>query len=125
MFEHRVTLEHHAAMFIRLSRQWLAVEQDLSACRLFLTEQQPQERGLAATRCTDHRTKFAFGNGQVKPFEHDLVAVFLPYVADFDHRAPPPYQGKIPCVRRLSASSISHASSVIHMTQGRITSIAR
>src|SRR5471032_452642 len=125
MFKYRVALEHHAAMFIRLGGQGLAVEQDLAACRLFLAEQKAQERGLAATGRPYHRTEFAFGDAQVQPLQYDLVAVFLPYVAYFDHRAPPPYQGNIHCVRRLSASSISHASSVIHITYGRITSIAR
>src|SRR5476649_16143 len=125
MFKYRVALEHHATMFIRLGRQGFAVEQDLAARRLFLTQQQAQERGLAATGRPDHRTEFAFGNAQVEPLKYDLIAVFLPYVAYFDHRAPPPYHGNIHCVRRLSASSINHASSVIHITYGRITSIAR
>ena len=57
--------------------------------------------------------------------EHDLIAILFPQVADLDHARPPLYQGKAHCVRRRSAASINHASSVIHATYGRITSIAR
>ena len=79
--EHRIALEHDAAVGPRLVRQRRAVEEDVAARRPLLSEDQPQERALAASRGADHRDEGAGRDLEIDALEHDLVAVFDPHVA--------------------------------------------
>ena len=126
--EHRVLLKHDAAVRPRLIRQRLAVEQHLAARRPLLAEQDPQERGLAAARRADDRDELAGLDVQADVLEHDLTAVLLPKPAHLQraHRAAPaPYHGNTTRLISRSARSSANASSVIHATYGRMTSMSR
>ncbi len=89
--EHRVALEHDAAVRPRLVRQRRAVEQHRAAGRPLLPEHHAQERALAAARRADDGDEGAGRDLDIDALEHDLVAVFDPHVADRDraHRRRP------------------------------------
>jgi hypothetical protein len=84
MGKHRIALKHDAAVGPGLGRQRHAVEQDLSAGRRLLAEDQPQERAFSRARRPDHRQKRAGRDLEVDALEHDLVAVLDPDVAHRD-----------------------------------------
>ncbi len=123
----RVALEHNTAIRIRLGTDGLAVDQDLSAGRLLHADEHLQERRLAAPGGANDGHELVFGDLQSQVFQHYLRAVFLPDIADRDsgHQRSGSAQRKARARSIRSARSDSTASSVIHTTYGRITSIAR
>ena len=90
MREHRIALEHDAAVRPRLVRHRHAIEQQRPARRPLLSEHHAQERALAAARRTDDRDEGAGRDLDIDPLQHDLVAVFDPHVPHRDrtHRRP-------------------------------------
>jgi hypothetical protein len=83
MREHRIALEHDAAIGAAFGAHRLTIKQNLAAARRLLAEDQAEETALAGTRRADHRDEAAFGDLERDAFEHDLVAVFDPDVAHF------------------------------------------
>ena len=84
MRKHRVALEHHAAVEIRLRLQRLVFQQDGAARRPLLAEQHAQERRLAASRRPDQRQEGARLDLEIDLLEHDMVAVLLPHLVEDD-----------------------------------------
>jgi hypothetical protein len=128
MREHRIALEHDAAIGAAFGAHRLAVEQNLATARRFLAEDQAEEGALAGTRGADHRDEAALGDLKRDAFEHDLVAVFDPDVAHFEqrtHRPAPCAQGKPRRLTNSSSASVAIASSEIQATYGRMMSIAK
>ena len=118
MRKHRIALEDHTTTAVRLRRQRLAVEQDGTTGRFFLTEQQAQKGRFTTAGRADHRAKLALFHLQIDALQHHVVAVLLPDVFDVDktHPRPPSAHGKQALCSWRSARSISHASKVIQMT---------
>ena len=107
MREHRIALEHDAAVGPRLGRKRLAVEQHGALARPLLAEDQPQERALSRAGRTDDRQEGAGGDLEIDALEHDLVAVLDPDVAEGQRahqRLAPAYaQGKARWPNQISA----------------------
>jgi hypothetical protein len=82
MREHRIALEHDAAVGAGFGRKRLAVEQHYALRRPLLAEDQPQEGALAGAGGADHRKKAAGRDLEVDAFEHDLRTVFDPDIAE-------------------------------------------
>ena len=117
MRKDRVALEHHAALGIGFGGQRPALEPQFALAGPLLAEQQPQKGGLAAARGAHQRAELAFGDTRVQLFEHDLVAMALPDVANLDetHGALPRTRKHLRWIRR-NAQSIAQARSVIQAT---------
>ena len=119
MRKHRIALEHHAAIAVALRLERGAVERDGPARRRILPQYHAQQAALARTRWPDDRDECAFLDLEIDAFEHDLVAIFDPDVAQAEEAAHLSALCAQPNRRRLdhdSSRSVIAARMAIHAT---------
>ena len=82
MGEHRITLEDDAPIRPAFGRERRSVEEDGSAGRGFLAEDEAQQAALARAGRPDDRDERSRLHVERHPLEHDLLAIFDPDVAE-------------------------------------------
>ena len=118
MRKDRVALEHHAALGIGFGGQRPALEPQFALLGRSWPSSSRRKVDLPQPEAPTSVQNSAFGDTQVQLFEHDLVAIALPDVANLDetHGALPSDQGKHLRWIRRNAQSIAQARSVIQAT---------
>src|SRR6202011_5129334 len=112
----------------RLGRQRTAVDEKLAPARGLHPQQHSKKCGLATARSAHDSHEFVIADVQVDVLEHDLSAKLLPqpFYRHLRH-VPRPALAQANALARNSRSSqsIVNASTVIHATYGRMTSMAK
>ena len=90
MRENRIALKDDAALGPGLDRWRVAVDGDRAARRVFLGEQQAEERRLPAPRGPNNGDEFAFFDIKIDPLDDRTVAVGLEDIAHLNKAHPRP-----------------------------------